>query len=75
MADVELDLRNRGIKRRRKRSLDRTEWAAVVSEAKAKLKGCNATEAEEGTSFKINLFLRSDICTLISSLHTGISYT
>lgn len=55
--------------------MDRTERAAVVSEAKTKHKGCNAIEAEEGTSFKINLFLRSDICTWISSLHTGISYT
>jgi hypothetical protein len=36
---VESDLRNMGVKRWRSRALDRTEWASVVREAKAKLKG------------------------------------
>jgi alpha-L-fucosidase len=30
---------NMGVKRWRARALDRTEWASVLSEAKAKLKG------------------------------------
>jgi hypothetical protein len=37
--DVESDLRNMGVKRWRPRALDRTEWASIVREAKAKLKG------------------------------------
>jgi hypothetical protein len=37
--DVELDLKNIGVKRWRTRALDRTEWASVVREIKAKLKG------------------------------------
>jgi hypothetical protein len=39
MDDVELDLRNMGEKRWRRTALDRTEWASVVMEAEAKLKG------------------------------------
>lgn len=35
--DVELDLRNMGETKRRIRVLDRTQWAPVVREAKAKL--------------------------------------
>ena len=35
--DVEEDLRSIGVKRWRKRALDRREWDAVVKEAKAKL--------------------------------------
>jgi hypothetical protein len=36
--NVNLNLRNRGVKRWRTRALDRTEWASVIREAKAKLK-------------------------------------
>jgi hypothetical protein len=39
MDDVELDLRNMAVKRWRRRALDRTEGAAVMREAKLKLKG------------------------------------
>jgi hypothetical protein len=39
MDDVEMDLRNIGVKRWRSRALDRAEWASVVREAMAKLKG------------------------------------
>jgi hypothetical protein len=34
-----------GVKRRT-RALDRTEWASVMREAKAKLKGCSAKEED-----------------------------
>jgi hypothetical protein len=37
--DVEDDLRKLGVKRRRTRALDRVEWASIIREAKAKLKG------------------------------------
>ena len=37
--DVEEDLRKLGVKRWRTRALDREEWASIISEAKAKLKG------------------------------------
>jgi hypothetical protein len=37
--DVEEDLRMLGVKRRRKKALDREEWAFVIKEAKIKLKG------------------------------------
>jgi hypothetical protein len=37
--DVEDDLRNMGIKRWRIKALDRVEWASIIKEAKAKLKG------------------------------------
>jgi hypothetical protein len=37
--DVEDDLRKRGVKRCRTKALDRVEWASIVREAKAKLKG------------------------------------
>ena len=37
--NVELDLRNMGVNRWRKRDLDRTDWASVVREAEAKFKG------------------------------------
>jgi hypothetical protein len=37
--DVELGMRNMGVKRLRTRALDRTEWASVLGEDKAKLKG------------------------------------
>jgi hypothetical protein len=36
--DVEDDLRKLGVKRWRK-ALDRVEWASIIKEAKAKLKG------------------------------------
>lgn len=39
VGDVELDLRNMGVERWRRRAWDRTEWACVVREGKAKLKG------------------------------------
>jgi hypothetical protein len=37
--DVEDDLRKLGVKRWRTKALDRVEWASIISEAKAKLKG------------------------------------
>jgi hypothetical protein len=37
--DVEDDLRNMVIKRWRIKVLDRVEWASIIKEAKAKLKG------------------------------------
>jgi hypothetical protein len=37
--DVEDDLRKLGVKRWRTKALDRVEWASIVKEAKAKLKG------------------------------------
>jgi hypothetical protein len=37
--DVEDDLRKLGVKGWRTKSLDRVEWASIVREAKAKLKG------------------------------------
>jgi hypothetical protein len=37
--DVEDDLRKLGVKRWRKKVLEREEWAAIIKEAKAKLKG------------------------------------
>jgi hypothetical protein len=39
MDDVELDFEEYGCKRWRTRALDRTEWASVMREAKAKLTG------------------------------------
>ena len=36
---VQLDLRNTSVKQQRTRTLDRTEWASVNREAKAKNKG------------------------------------
>jgi len=37
--DVEGDLRKLGVKRWRTKALDREEWALIIREAKAKLKG------------------------------------
>jgi hypothetical protein len=37
--DVEEDLRKLGVKRWRRKALDREEWASIILEAKAKLKG------------------------------------
>ena len=37
--DVEEDLRQLGVKRWRMKALDRKEWASMIREAKAKLKG------------------------------------
>jgi hypothetical protein len=37
--DVASDLRNMGVKRWRSRVLDKTEWASIVREAKAKFEG------------------------------------
>ena len=37
--DGEDDLRKLGVKRWRKKALDREEWASIITEAKAKLKG------------------------------------
>jgi hypothetical protein len=39
MDDVELDLKNMGMKRQRTGALDRIEWASLMREAKAKIKG------------------------------------
>jgi hypothetical protein len=39
MDDTELDFSNKDVKRWTTCTLDRTEWAAVMTEAKAKLKG------------------------------------
>jgi putative cell wall-binding protein len=36
---LEDDLRNMGIKRWRIKASDRVEWASIIKEAKAKLKG------------------------------------
>jgi hypothetical protein len=36
---VEDDLRELGVKRRRTKTLEREEWASIIKEAKAKLKG------------------------------------
>jgi hypothetical protein len=38
MDDIKLDLRNMGVRRWRRRGVDRTEWATIGSEAKAKIK-------------------------------------
>jgi hypothetical protein len=37
--DMEDDLRKSGVKRWRSKALDREEWASILREAKAKLKG------------------------------------
>jgi hypothetical protein len=37
--DVEDDLRKFGVKRWRTKALDRVEWASIIRETKAKLKG------------------------------------
>jgi hypothetical protein len=37
--DMEGDLRTLGVKRWRTKTLDREEWASIIREAKAKLKG------------------------------------
>jgi hypothetical protein len=37
--DVEDDLREFGVKRWRTKALEREEWASIIKEAKAKLKG------------------------------------
>ena len=37
--DVEDDLRKLGMKRWRMKALEREEWASIIKEAKAKLKG------------------------------------
>jgi hypothetical protein len=37
--DVEDNLRKLGVKRWRTKALERKEWASVIEEAKAKLKG------------------------------------
>jgi len=37
--DVEDDLRKLGVKRWRRKALNREEWASIIREAKAKLKG------------------------------------
>ena len=37
--DVEDNLRKLGVKRWRTKALDREEWASIIREAKAKLKG------------------------------------
>ena len=37
--DVEDDLRKLGVKRWRRKALDREEWLSIIREAKAKLKG------------------------------------
>jgi hypothetical protein len=39
IGDVEDDLRNMGMKRWGFKALDRAEWASIIKEAKAKLKG------------------------------------
>jgi hypothetical protein len=39
MADVELDLRDVGVKKCRTRALDRIAWASVMRKAKAKFTG------------------------------------
>jgi hypothetical protein len=41
MNDVELDLKNMGVKRRKTGALTRKEWTSVVREAKPNLKGCS----------------------------------
>jgi hypothetical protein len=39
---VEDDLRKLGVKRWRTKALDRVEWASIIREAKAKMKGPSA---------------------------------
>jgi hypothetical protein len=39
LTDVEDDLRMLGVKRWRRKALEREEWALVIKEAKVKLKG------------------------------------
>jgi hypothetical protein len=60
--DVEDDLRNMGIKRWRIKVLDRAEWASVIKEAKAKLKGpqCYRKIIRSFISiYKARIFLKS----------------
>jgi hypothetical protein len=45
--DVEDDLRMLGVKRWRRKALEREEWAFVIKEAKLKLKGPELQEEEE----------------------------
>jgi hypothetical protein len=40
--DVEEDLRKLGVKQWRRKALDREDWASIIREAKAKLKGRRA---------------------------------
>jgi hypothetical protein len=46
--DVEDNLRKLGVKRWRTKALDREEWASIIREAKAKLKGRSAIGGEGG---------------------------
>jgi hypothetical protein len=48
--DVEDDLRNIGIKRWTIKALDRVEWASIIKEAKAKLKGRRRVIVQMGRS-------------------------
>ena len=45
---MEEDLRSLGVKGWRDRALGRREWAAIVKEARAELKRCNATGTRGG---------------------------
>jgi hypothetical protein len=58
--DVELDLRNMGVKRWRPSALDRTEWASVTREAKE--------EKEEGICTMRIMCRIGSLNTVISNL-------
>jgi hypothetical protein len=51
--DDELDFENTDVKRWRTRAVDRTEWASVVREAKARLGGGGGGK-EEGSRKSVN---------------------
>jgi 3-methyladenine DNA glycosylase AlkD len=57
--DVEDDLRKLGVKRWRTKALDREEWASIIREAKAKLKGplCYRKKKKNTYSFCVLNFI------------------
>jgi hypothetical protein len=54
--DVEDDLRKLGVKRWRMKVLKREEWASIIKEAKAKLKGRSAMGRSRRLSFYVMFF-------------------
>jgi len=47
MEDVELDLRNTGVKRRRTRGVGRIKWTLLWGKPRPNLHPCSATEEED----------------------------